>query len=159
MSTVPEIRRTRIAVFGSVAAQRPPSPAVSAVLEQVYDAIAASARVIAAPVIERAVEEGRITRRERHELLLELGDPSSAPGAGVASIGAQRVLREALAAIRRAAPAIAAPILDDAVADERLTYAQEARILDRLRMHPASLLRGPAAAGLAGSGSRSRGGR
>jgi hypothetical protein len=124
-----------------------PSPAVSAVLEQVYDAIAAAAGVIAAPIVERALAEGRISRRERHELLLELGDPASADvdsGAAVMSIGAQRVLREALAAIRRAAPAIAAPILDDAVAREHLTRAQEQRILDRLRTSPASALRAPA---------------
>jgi hypothetical protein len=148
MKATPEIRRTRLAVFGSVAAERPQSPAVNAVLEHVYAAVAANARVIATPIIDRAVEEGRITRDERHQLLLELADPRTAdpaPGAGVVSIGAQRVLREALAAIRRAAPAIAAPILDDAVADERLTRAQEERILERLRTSPASALRGHAA--------------
>jgi hypothetical protein len=51
------------------------------------------------------------------------------------------VLREALAAVRRAAPAIATPILDDAVDQERLTAAQERRILERLRISPATALR------------------
>ena len=152
-TAAPDIRRTRLAVFGSVAAEgdRRPSPAVSAVLGQVYETIAASAPLIAAPIVDRAVEDGRISRHERHRLLLELGDPESADaasGAAVISIGAQRVLREALAAVRRAAPVIAAPILDDAVAREHLTLAQEQRILDRLRTSPASALRGGAAPGL-----------
>jgi hypothetical protein len=49
-----ETRRTRRVVFGSVAAARPPAtPAVGAVLERVYDSIAASAPAIAAPIIDR----------------------------------------------------------------------------------------------------------
>ena len=51
------------------------------------------------------------------------------------------MLREALAAIRRAAPAIAKPILDEAVDAERLTPAQEQRILERLRISPPGLRR------------------
>jgi len=133
-----ETRHARLVVFGSVAAARPPAtPAVGAVLERVYDSIAASAPAIAAPIIDRAVDEGRITRVERHELLRELRDPGTVDF----SHGARSVLREALAAVRRAAPAIAMPILDDAVDQERLTAAQERRILERLRISPATALR------------------
>jgi hypothetical protein len=145
-----EPRRTRLAVFGSVAAQRDParevatSPAVGAVLEQVYATIAADAPAIAAPLIDRAVADGRISRVERHELLRELREPGAAgPAPGTAAIGleARLVLREALAAIRLAAPSIAQPLLDEAVAAERLTPAQEQRVLDRLRTSPAQALR------------------
>ena len=152
MSASPQTRRTRLAVFGSVGAERPaledrlPSPAVAAVLERVYAAIAASAAVIASPIIDRAVAEGRISRVERHELRRSLADADLvAAHPQVVSLEARGVLREALAATRRAAPAIAAPVLAAAVAEERLTPAQEERILSRLRTSPASALRGRAA--------------
>lgn len=144
----------RIAVFGSVAADRPLaterdqafSPAARAVLERVLSAIASSAPSIAKPILDRAVAEGAITRAERHELLLELSDPAAAGEAvwqaPMVSQGARRVLREALIAIAGAAPAIARPILDEAVDAERLTLAQERRILERLRWSPAGARRG-----------------
>jgi chorismate mutase len=144
----------RIAVFGSVAAERPPefegegplSPAARAVLERVLEAVASSAESIAKPILDRAVTDGTITRAERHEMLLELSDPALSGGESQApppaSLGARRALVEALAAIRHAAPAIAQPILDEAVGDERLTPAQERRILERLRSSPARALRG-----------------
>jgi hypothetical protein len=139
----------RIAVFGSVAApdeEREPalSPAASAVLERVYEAIAANAPSIVKPILDRAVAERAITRAERHAMLLELSGEAiveEEPAASV-SLGARGALREALAAIRGAAPAIALPILDQAVDEERLTPAQERRILERLRSSPARALRG-----------------
>ncbi len=156
----------RIAVFGAIAAEQPPlalpadmqtlSPAARAVLERVLASIASSASAIAQPILDRAVEEGTITRAERHALLGELSaprDPDDAPDDGAApapSLGARRVLREALAAIRRAAPGIAKPILDEAVDAERLTAAQEKRILERLRISPAQALRRSPGAHLAG---------
>jgi len=150
-ATATHLPSRRIAVFGSVAAERPPaeeverplSPPSGAVLERVIEAIASNAPAIARPIVDRAVVEGSITRSDRHAILLELGNPdgSGADGTSV-SLGARRTLREALAAVRRAAPAIARPILDEAVGDERLTPAQERRILERLRSSPARVLRG-----------------
>jgi hypothetical protein len=139
----------RIAVFGSVAAseeEREPvlSPAARAVLERVHQAIASNAPSIVKPILDRAVADGAITRAERHAMLLELSGEAIAeeePAATV-SLGARGALRDALAAIRRAAPAIALPILDQAVDEERLTPAQERRILERLRSSPARALRG-----------------
>jgi len=139
----------RIAVFGSVAAseeEREPalSPAASAVLERVHEAIAANAPSIVRPILDRAVADGAITRTERHAMLLELSGEElvEEEPAATFSLGARGALREALAAIRRAAPAIARPILDQAVDEERLTPAQERRILERLRSSPARGLRG-----------------
>ena len=141
----------RIAVFGSVASERQPvpardaalSPPAHAVLERVLEEIAASAPSIARPILDRAVLEGAITRAERHAMLVRLSDPQDRDDAAEASQGARRTLREALAAVRHAAPAIARPILDEAVDDERLTPAQERRILERLGTSPARILRGP----------------
>jgi len=162
--TEPHLPFRRIAVFGAIAAEPPLalpadtnalSPAARAVLERVLASIASSASSIAQPILDRAVEEGTITRAERHALLRELSapsDPDDAPDDDVPppSLGARRVLREALAAIRRAAPGIAQPILDEAVDAERLTPAQEKRILERLRISPSQLLRRPPGAHLAG---------
>jgi hypothetical protein len=148
-----ETRPRRIAVFGSVAAERPAelpfTQAARAVLERVLAAIAAEVPRIARPILDRAVAEGTISRDERHALLSELTDPDRAPAEPAASSpGARGVLREALAAVRRASPQIAAPILREAVADERLTEAQERRILERLRSSPARARHvGAAAAG------------
>jgi len=58
------------------------------------------------------------------------------------SIAGRAVLGEAFTAIRRGAPAIAEPILEQAVAGERITQPQARRILDRLRLSPAAALRG-----------------
>jgi hypothetical protein len=157
--TAPQVPFTRIAVFGAIAPEPPLaeaaeaqalSPAARAVLERVLASIASSASAIAQPILDLAVEEGTITRTERHALLHELSassDPDDTPAAAVTpppSLGARRVLREALAAIRRAAPGIAQPILDEAVDAERLTPAQEKRILERLRISPSQVLRRPA---------------
>jgi hypothetical protein len=155
-ATATQLHPNRIAVFGSVAAERRAdpaeaerglSPAAGAVLERVLESIACNASTIARPILDRAVDDGTITRDERHELLRELSEPSarSDDHAGApASLAARRVLRESLAAIRRAAPGIAQPILDQAVDAERLTAAQEQRILERLRISPSRTLRGPA---------------
>ena len=140
----------RITVFGSVAAERPPasdrdegfSPAARAVLERVIEAVAASAAAVAGPILDRAVAGGTITRAERRLMLLELSDPAAPhEPAPALSREARGTLGEALAALRRAAPAIARPILDEAVEAERLTPAQERRILERLRSGPARVLR------------------
>src|SRR5579862_4324269 len=127
-----DLPRTRIAVFGSVAAVRP-LPTSDAVLEAVLDAIAHEAPAVALPILDRALDEGRITPPEHRALVREL-DGRGAPPA--ASPQARRVLSEALAAVRRAAPRIAEPILEAAVAEQRLSAAQERRILDRLRLSP-----------------------
>ncbi len=135
----------RIAVFGSVCTERPPQEAVQApasaaraVLERVFEQIRAQAPLIAEPILDRAVDEGKVTLEQRDELLRELADPQAAGGETSATttragVGTRIVLREAFAAIRLAAPALADPILREAVADALLTPAQARRILERLR--------------------------
>jgi hypothetical protein len=141
----------RLAVFGSVAAERPPrtvevpASSVRAVLERIFAAITTQAPLIAQPILDRAVGEQTITLDERDELLRELADPQATgevPAATRMSIAGRAVLGEAFTAIRRGAPAIAEPILEQAVAGERITQPQARRILDRLRLSPAAALRG-----------------
>lgn len=142
----------RIAVFGSVSAERAPHDAVEApasaaraVLERVFAEISAQAPLIAQPILDRAVGEGAVTLDERDELLRELADPDATGEAPAAQtrvgVSARIVLSEAFAAIRLAAPGIADPILRQAVANERLTSAQAGRILERLRSSPATAFR------------------
>jgi len=138
----------RIAVFGSVDAERPPRPVVATpsstareVLEAVYAAIAEKAPRIARPILDRAVDERAITAAQRDELLLELtGRHDEQPAARNGTV-ATELLRESLVAIRLASPAIAAPILDEAVAGGRVTAEQAGRILERLRSSPTAALR------------------
>ncbi len=141
----------RIAVFGSASAERAgraaeeaPAWSARAVAERVFAQIRAQAPLIAQPIFERAVAEGTITRAERDGLARGLADPLTPAPAASAGAGARVVLTEALTAIRLAAPAIAEPILHQAVADERLTPAQSRRILDRLRLSPSAAFRATA---------------
>ena len=150
----PAAPRRRIAVFGSLAPQSRAllSPAARAVFERILAAVAEQAPAIARPLLDRSVADGSLTREERHDVLAEL-EAGAAPNGPRArawqSFAMRRASREVLAAVRRAAPAIAQPILAEAVADERLTTAQAQRILERVRDFPVAAFRpahGPAAA-------------
>jgi hypothetical protein len=139
---------TRIAVFGSVAerpARRrtqlatPPrflSPSAAAVFERTLELITTKAPVIAAPILDRGVAVGTITRAERRELLEELSGRADPFVSVPRSEQAARLRHEAYAAVRRAAPKLAQPLLHEAVKTERLTAAQERRIIERLRQGP-----------------------
>jgi|GEM_PF-4663620 hypothetical protein len=158
MSTLSSSRPApnRDAVFGSIAAppgtsSRPlsrlakptqgsgqrrlpqPSPAATAVLERVRVLLAAKTPGIAGPILDRALAAGTITDTERSGLLEELGGASADHASGRAAAVA-RLHQEVLAAVRRAAPTLAKPLLNEAVASERLTAAQERRILEHLRL-------------------------
>jgi|SRR5579863_472934 len=150
----PAAHRRRIAVFGSLAPQSRAllSPAARAVFERILAAVAEQAPAIARPLLDRSVADGSLTREERHEVLAGLEANESASDGRERrwqSFAMRRASREILAAVRRAAPGIAQPILAEAVADERLTTAQAQRILERVRDLPISVFRagpGPAAA-------------
>jgi hypothetical protein len=148
---LPDAAPRRLAVFGSVSAERPsgtieaPASPAREVLERVFAEIAEQASLIARPVLDRAAAASVITTLERDELLRELAEPQSShsdsTGAPGGSVAARSVLREALAAVRRASPGIAGPILHAAVADGLLSAAQEQRIIARLSASPAAAFR------------------
>lgn len=147
---------TRIAVFGSVAQAplriRPPrnraprffSPNAAAVLERTLELVAARSTSIARPILDRAVAAGTITAAQRAELLEELAGSGEQRQTGAPrSTAVARLRQEVSAAIRRAAPGLAQPLLSEAVASERLTRVQERRIIERLRqspLHPVSFV-------------------
>jgi hypothetical protein len=108
------------------------SPAASAVLERVRALLAAKAPAIGRPMLDRALAAGTITDSERSELLEELSGAPAAHASQRAAVA--RLHAEILAAVGRAAPTLAEPLLKDAVSTERLTTAQEGRILARLRL-------------------------
>jgi len=133
---------TRIAVFGSVTVPPPQeaepvrvtrvlSPNAAAVLDRALELVAANSPGIACPILDRALAAGTISAAERADLLSEL---VGAPGSSLPTRteAARRLRHEVRAAIGRAAPGLARPLLDEAVASERLTRAQEVRILERL---------------------------
>ena len=130
---MPEASPTRIAVFTPATEVR--SPSANAVLERAFELIAASSPAIAAPILDRALTAGTITASERARLLGEIVGspipPRDEPRAELVRLRHQ--IRDAIA---RAAPQLARPLLDDAVASERLTPAQQARIIQRLRRGP-----------------------
>ncbi|MGA2470539.1 MAG: hypothetical protein ABSG64_07600 [Solirubrobacteraceae bacterium] len=142
---------TRIAVFGSVAERQPPrrrtpfatpprflSPSAAAVFERTLELITTKAPAIAAPILDRGVAVGTITRAERRELLDELSGQADPVASMPRTEQAARLRHEAFAAVRRAAPKLAQPLLAEAVKTERLTPAQERRIIERLRQGPAA---------------------
>jgi hypothetical protein len=136
----------RVAVFGSLASRPHPepgeddrhtrpagvpfSPSATAVLERSQDLVAAGATRIARPILDRALASGAITGSERSDLLEEFA--GATPPITDARPALLRLRQEILAAIRRAAPALAHPLLTQAIASERLTLAQEHRIIDYL---------------------------
>jgi hypothetical protein len=145
----------RVAVFGSFAASSatsprplthssnqeqdsgygrlpPSSPAATAVNERIRVLLAAKAPAIARPILDRALAAGTITDSERSDLLGEFAGTSAAVVSERSAVA--HLHREILAAVGRAAPALAKPLLKEAVASERLTAAQERRILERLRL-------------------------
>jgi hypothetical protein len=138
---------TRVAVFGSVAepslrtrvarsAPRFLSPSAAAVFERTLELVAAKAPGIARPILDRAVAAGRITGAERRELLAGLGGGANARASLPPRAELARLQHEVSAAVRRAAPGLAQPLLREAVASERLTRVQERRIVERLRQSP-----------------------
>jgi hypothetical protein len=115
------------------------SPSVRAVLERVLEAILEQAPSVAAPILERAHARGAISRAELYAVLARIAGAADRETRDGARISPQLIprtellLADCLAAIRREAPSIAAPIVADALASERLTPAQARRILARLR--------------------------
>ncbi len=115
------------------------APPVRAVLERVLDAITRVRRDRGADPRPRG-RGGEDHRARALRAPAGVARPRRRPPRGRLSVAAHRVLREVLAAIRRAAPGIAEPILAEAVDSERLTAAQQQRILERLRTSPGGLL-------------------
>lgn len=108
------------------------------VMGDVARAVAKQAPSVAGPIIDRAAAAGTITGAQADELKQAAGDLASG-GRGalldhrdlLADADVRGVVRDALKALAAKAPAIARPIVDQAVADGKITQAQA----DRLTQH------------------------
>jgi len=109
-------------------------PNAVAILDRTLELIAMRSQDIARPILDRAVATGTISPTERRKLFDELAaDQQTVVAHPPHSVAASRVDQQIRAAIRRAAPGLAGPLLKEARASERLTAAQERRILERLQ--------------------------
>jgi hypothetical protein len=102
-------------------------PAAFAVVRDVRTAIAAKAPDIARPVLDKAVSDGDISQAQADRLASIVADKrlASADARGLFNDPkAAPVFFEVKAAIAREAPGLAKPVVDKAVADNKLTRAQ-----------------------------------
>ncbi|MGD0198517.1 MAG: hypothetical protein ABSC56_11520 [Solirubrobacteraceae bacterium] len=121
-------------MHGTAAPEAEPAalrPDAQAALERALELIAARSPEIACPILDRALAAGTITAAERAELLHEIVGAPAPPRSSLGA-AAQRLRSQIRATIARAAPGLARPLLDEAVAARRLTPSQEMRILHRL---------------------------
>ena len=136
---MPSATQAKIAVFTSstgaarTAVSEPPvlSPD-PAVLVRVRELIAARSPEIARPMLDDALAAGTITLAERAALLHEVLGVTDLPPTQL-SLAARRLRDHIRAAIALASPALARPLLDEAVAAQRLTPSQSMRIAQHLR--------------------------
>jgi hypothetical protein len=101
------------------------------VIGDIAQAIAKQAPSAAGPIIDQARSDGKITSAQADELKSAAGDiasggPRAALGHGalMADADVRAVVRDAIKALAKQAPSIAKPIIDQAVADGKLTPAQ-----------------------------------
>src|SRR3954465_10704173 len=105
---------------------------VLAVVRDVRNAVAAKAPDIAAPVLDKAVSDGDVSRAQADRIASIVADKrlSRADARALfADPKAAPVFFEVKAALAREAPGIAKPIVDKAVDDDKLTRAQGDRLI------------------------------
>ena len=113
---------------------------VRAVLKDVRDAVADQAPAIAGPVIDKAENDGKITEAQADKLRQAAQDLADGKRPDIRGLGrdedVRAVIKDAFAAAHDKAPGIAAPIIDKAVADDKITEAQADRIRQLVRRGP-----------------------
>ena len=137
---------------------------VRAVLDDVRDAVAKEAPDIAGPIIDKAEDDDKITAAQAdrlREAAKSLG-AGARPGLGPRGMrtrdaDVQEVLHDVFAAVAAKAPGIAKPIIDKAVADDKITAAQADQVRSMLSHARRGKGRGPGH-GPPGMGERGMGG-
>ncbi len=124
------------------------------VMKKVHDAVEAKAPEITGPIIDKAETDGRITSSQAdrlREAAKSMGDgpPDGPPGGprpdrlGLEDKDVRAVVGDALKAVAQRAPAIAEPILDEAVKEKRITSDEADGIRRKVRMGPRLEIAGP----------------
>jgi ribosomal protein S20 len=116
-----------------------PSAQTAGVLADIAQAVARQAPTVAGPIIDQAVAAGTITSAQATELKSAAGDLASGDRGALfahrdlmADAGVRDVVRDVFRALAAQAPAIAKPIIDQAVSDGTLTQAQADRLTQRI---------------------------
>jgi hypothetical protein len=121
------------------ASRSAPSAATAGVIGDIAQAIAKQAPSVAGPIIDQAIVDGKLTQAQSDELKSAAGDiasggPRAAFGHGalMADADVRAVVRDVIKALAKQAPPIAKPIIDQAVADGKLTQAQAGQITEHI---------------------------
>jgi hypothetical protein len=118
---------------------------VRAVLEDIRDAVAKQAPDIAGPVIEKAENDGKITAAQADKLRQAAQDLADGKRPDIRGLkgdaDVREVIHDAFEAAHEKVPAIAEPIIDKAVDDQKITEAQADRIREMIKRGPPG--RGP----------------
>ena len=113
---------------------------VRAVLEDIHAAVAKQAPAIAGPVIDKAENENKITSAQADALRKAAEDIAAGKRPDIRALprdeDVHRVIKEAFAAAHEKTPGIAEPIIDKAVADNKITEAQADRIREMIKKGP-----------------------
>jgi hypothetical protein len=128
----------------------------TAVRRRIFEAIRSQAPAIAAPRLDRAVAAGTITVAQREEFLARLEQADRRRSPVPEQTHDQRLLAASVFdAIRSEAPAIAEPLIEQALAEGSISPGEAEQITDRLRTRrvrigrrrrPSRTWRAPAAA-------------
>jgi hypothetical protein len=120
------------------------------VMRRVHDAVAAKAPEIAGPIIDKAESDGKITSSQADKLREAAKSLGAGPPGGprpdrleLEDKDVRAVVNDALRAVAQRAPAIAEPILDEAVKEKKITSAEADGIRRKLRMGPRIEMAGP----------------
>ena len=117
-------------------------PDVMGVVADVRDAAAKEAPEVAGPIIARSEKAGNITGKQADDLrtaaegLANGKSPRElAPTVDLRDWDVRVVIRDSLEALKERAPAIAGPIVDQAVSSGKITKAQGAQVRDKVSGH------------------------
>jgi hypothetical protein len=110
---------------------------VRAVLEDIREAVAKQAPDVAGPIIDKAREDDKITEAQADKLrdaaqALADGKHPDPGDLDLRDADVRDVIHDAFRALARRAPDIADPIIDKAVADDKITEAQADRIREMI---------------------------
>ena len=117
-------------------------PDVMGVVADVRDAAAKEAPEVAGPIIARSEKAGNITSKQADDLRAAADGLAAgksprelAPTVDLRDWDVRVVIRDSFEALKERAPAIAGPVIDEAVKSGKITEAQGAEVRDKVARH------------------------